>query len=114
VVGREVRISGEVAVEAELKHTHSCQMMFFNERFDVGGNLSQIFRYDRLRRKPLEQRMKKMLVVTFHPFAVGGGFVGCGDLPVSEETPEMVNPDCIEQLKIMLSPLEPPAIPRIF
>ena len=71
MVGREVRIFGEIAVEAELKHAHSHQMMFFNKRFDVGRNKSQIFRYDGLRDQSLKQRIEKVIIGTFHPFAVG-------------------------------------------
>ncbi len=121
-VTRIVSAGLEIFAEGGLKHFRAGEIEFVPKRSDVWSDSAEVFSKKGRDRKVFENFFEKVFPRPSYPFARRGGsgtsrfdkLTMNGNLPIGGETPEMVEPNDIKQIKIMREPCKPPAVAGFF
>src|SRR4030042_2692409 len=94
--------------EHENLHPGKCEMV--HDFSDIRRNHTEIFCNDRKAGKVLIEGIQKILHWNLYPPSVDCCFLACGDFPVGDEAPEMVDSQEIKKLQVMGNPFSPPLV----
>src|SRR5208337_4875821 len=110
VIMRNVGIFGRIASKSKQQDLHSGQCEFAHDCLDFWSDDTEVFGNYRNRGEAPQQRMEELPGGSFHPFAVDGGFFRRRHFPVGYEPPEVIEPNYVKTLQIVLYAADPPLI----
>ena len=110
----QIRMHRMVLSKSKHEDLHPGKSEMVHDLSDIRRNHTEIFRNNRKVGKIFIQGIQKIFRRSLHPPPVDRCLLACGDFPVGEEAPEMVNSQDIKKLKVMVDPFSPPPVATFF
>ena len=110
----KIRMHGGILSKCKKKNLHPGKLEPIHDLPDIRSDKTEIFGNDRKVWEFFFQGIQKIINRHLHPFSFDRRFFSCGDFPVRDQAPKMVNSEGIKKLKIMFYPFDPPSVATFF